>query len=211
VSAAALIAMALAMQATPAAEDLDRFYECEVTARMAGATLRLSSRLGEEGLYGGGSGFASTDIADNRPTLAVRWNFLAIEQEVHKSYVTIDVPLPRKLPDRQVMRLMREDPSPAMMALAGPAYRSTSVLPRANAAVDLDILLVYAEGVPQLRWEVGAAPIGKTRGAGWLDLAPLRAVKAAFPPLLAELRAKQAAYKTQCGYREEPHNSDGEI
>jgi hypothetical protein len=98
-----------------------------------------------------------------------------------------------------------------MMALSGPATRSGGRPPRATASVDLDSLLAYAGEQTRLWWKVEAPTIGKERGGGYVDLAPVRAIAAAFAPRLAELKAKQADYKRQCTYREEPYNADAWI
>jgi hypothetical protein len=109
------------------------------------------------------------------------------------------------------MRLIKEKSSPYAMALTGPTERSAYFAPGAHASADLETLLAYADDQPQIGWIVETRRSEKVSGTGTLEIAPLRAMAAAFPGLLAELKAKQANYRTQCAYREEPYNTDAEI
>jgi hypothetical protein len=210
-NAAAFVAVALAVQPGARADDLDRFYACEAAARTAGGTVTLSSQLDEAGTYRGGEGHGATDRQDPRPLVTVQWNFYAFAQTVYQSYVAIDVPLRRKVRPGQVMRLTREKTSPSAMALTGPVERSPVFVPGAHASVDLEVLLAYAGDQQQLGWVVGTGPSDRVSGTGYLDVTPVRAIAAAFPGLLAELKAKQADYRRRCTYREEPYNVDAEI
>jgi hypothetical protein len=142
-------------------------------------------------------------IAPGRPEFGLHWNFLATEQRPYVAYVSVTVPLSRKARRRQVMRLKRVGSDRHQLTLSGPATTSGGKRPRAVAFVDLDTLLAHAGESAHLTWEVGPA-FEEAPESGTLDLAPLRAVVAAFAPTLEQLKAKQAAYKTQCIYREEP-------
>jgi hypothetical protein len=176
---AALVASVLALQPVPAAEELDRFYACDASAEAGGGTVSISSRLDLAGSFNGGEG-VGTYRQEGKAAVTIKWISYVFDQNPHRTDVTIDVPLDRKLRSGQVMRLIKERTSPYAMALTAPAQRSASFAPGAHASADLETLLAYAGSQPQLGWIVETKRSEKVSGTGstsrrcapWLRLSP---------------------------------------
>ncbi|HEX8571268.1 MAG TPA: hypothetical protein VF759_00800 [Allosphingosinicella sp.] len=192
-SAGALLAALLAAQATPPGpENPLRFFDCEATAQTVGGKVSIASRLDEKDRYIQARGHSWAPARAGQAAFAVHWLFATAEPRISRSYAIIEVPLRRKLPEGQVLKLVRDGWLPPQMALHGSTETLTAFRPHAVVQVDLETLLAYAGDARELGWEVGGGLQGRVRDRGRLDLAPLRAIVAAFTPLLADLQARRS-------------------